>query len=169
MKYQRSSKSITLIELMISVAILAVVSGAIVSVLSEGERIWRSDMLLMDLQQQLRGTMRGMVTELRQSNQGTISLPAADGGRVDFFIPDSPNRISYYLVDEQLMREHPVGAVNGIMSDVDNLSFCCWHAGVCDADCSNSHLLEIRMQATRTLRGESFSFPLREQIRLRNE
>lgn len=111
-----------------------------------------------------------MVTELRQSSPDNITI--VGGTRVNFFIPDSPNRISYYrggLGGNDLIREHPLGANNVLMDDIDSLIFCCWHDGVCDADCSASHLLEIRIQGTKTMRGEAVTLPIREQVRLRNE
>lgn len=54
-----NKKGLTIIELLISVFILSVMLTGIVAVLSVGDRVWRSNMTLVELQQQLRGVMRG--------------------------------------------------------------------------------------------------------------
>jgi hypothetical protein len=159
---------LTLAEIAISVFIMGFLLAGVIAVLSLGDRAWHSDMALVELQQQVRSTMRQMVTELRQSNTNSINIDQ-NGRRVIFTIPEIANNIRYYLNGTEVVREHPLGTPMILMGDVDSLNFCCWNGVVCNSNCATSNLLEIRLQATKTLLSEAHTIPIREQVRLRNE
>lgn len=167
-------KGVTLVEVMICVFILGFLMAGMLSVLSLGSRVWRSDMALVEAQQQVRWTMRGMLTELRQSSAASINITGvADNRRIDFTVPDSPDTISYYLSANEIIREHPVGTLRTIVADVDNLDFCCPRnppaIRVCGAPCEGSDCLDIYFQVTKTAQGEQIVAPMLERVRLRND
>ena len=164
-------KSFTLVEILISTFILGFLLSGIISVINVGDRVWRGDMTMVELQQQVRWTMRGLVTEIRQSNLENVTITniGASSDRIDFFVPDSPNTISYYLNGTQVIREHPTGITRVIMDDVTGLQFFCCTGVACDAVCVDDEVVEVRIQATKTFRGETMPTPvLKERIQARN-
>jgi len=66
-------KGFTLIEILVSIAILSVVIAGIFAVLNIGDMTWHSDMGVVNLQQQARQAMGSMVREIRQASDITIS------------------------------------------------------------------------------------------------
>jgi prepilin-type N-terminal cleavage/methylation domain-containing protein len=177
-------KGFTLVEILIAVGIFTFIVAGIFAVLNVANLSWRSDMGLVDLQQQTRHAVDVMVRELRQAKQETlrpISI-TPDGGQITFFIPGSSNSVSYYLQGNQLLREHPVGTIPPtvavLANNVDNLAFCCWIGNVCGPDCTDSVFLQMQLRATKNVGRSVLCFPvpctnppqlLTEEVRLRNE
>lgn len=150
-------KGFTLVEILVSVAILSFVVAGIFMVLNIADKSWHSDMGLLDLQQQARQAMDGMVREIRQSDSSDITI-TNNGGRVEFYIPDVSNAISYYLENNQIIREHPLSTKKILANDVNSLNFSLL-----------SQVLEIQMEARKTVLQRELSLSLKEKARLRNE
>ncbi len=170
-------RAFTLIEILISIVILCVIIFAILSVLYVADLNWHTEVGLLDLQQQARQSMDGMIREIRQGKLLTIS---SGGGRIDFSIPvsilnpDSYYNVSYYLENDQIIREHPIGTRKNLANNITNLSFCCWYGASCGTDCTGSEVLQIQLKAQKTSRDIELAFPqeegkfLTEKVKLRN-
>lgn len=166
-------KGLTLIEILVSIAILTIVIAGIFAVLNLGDMTWHSDMGLVDLQQAGRQAMDGMVREVRQSRTSdiTISEPGPDtGAKIQFIIPldittdpiTYSETISYYRnSSNQLIREYPQGETKVLANYIDSLSFSL-----------SGYLVQIQLSAEKTVRNRTLSFPLTgvftEQVKLRN-
>ena len=160
-------RGFTLLEILVSIVIFAVIISAIFALLKVADISWDSDMGLLDLQQSCRQAMDVMIRELRQSRPASVTLNASRD-RVDFFIPGITEGVSYYLSGGQIIREHPAGTTGVLANHITELSFCCIGGVDCFA-CSSSKGVLINLQAAKTVKGYPLSFGLREQVRLRNE
>lgn len=185
-RYQLA-RGFTLLETLVSLAILGVITAGIYMVLNVGNRSYKSDMGLLDLQQEVRQAMSGMIRELKQSNSSTITISNA-GARIDFKVPTdittSPvtysDFIAYYISNNQLLREHPAGTFRVLANDTSNLNFCWWDGvDCCDStseDCSSLKVVQIQLRAAKTVWGRNLCFPapcdpqefLSEEVWLRN-
>ena len=175
----RDSKGFTLVEVLVSAAILTFIIAGIYAILNIGRMTYYTDMCYLDLHQNARQSMRWMVRELREASAEDIAIVSivGDDDRITF---DTPNEdgIQYYRdlsdinvdnIENQIIREHPTGTYRILSNDISTLSFCCWHDDICDEDCSNSYLLQIQLTAEKTASGRDLSFPLIVKVRLRNE
>lgn len=172
-------KGFTLIETLVSVGILTFIMVGIFVVLNVADMTWHSEMGLLDLQQQARQAVDGMLREARQIDPSYGITITSGGSDISFSItdditnPGSPvtYSIRYYLFNNQVIRENPAvtGAPKILANDVISLSFCCWHGGICDTDCSSTDVLQIQLDAAKTVKQRPFSFALNEKVRLRNE
>jgi len=175
----RGHNGFTLVEVLVSAAILTFLIAGIYAILNIGNMTYYTDMCFLDLHQNARQSMHWMVKEMREAQAADINIVSidSDDDRVTF---DTPNEddIQYYRdisdvnndsIVKQIIREYPVGTYRILANDIGNLSFCCWHDNVCDADCSNSYLLEIQLTADKTASGRDLSFPLAVKLRLRND
>lgn len=165
-------KGFTLIEILVSIAILSIVIAGIFAVLNIGDMTWHSDMGLVDLQQQARQAMDSMVREIRQTNtnpvEGNISIVLAS--EITFSIPPQNygdawiGPIRYYLdtQKDQIIREYPTGTTKVLANDINSLNFSL-----------SGNVITIQLSAEKTVRNRVLSFPLTgtltEQIKLRNE
>lgn len=161
----------TLVEILVTFAILSFIMGGIFAVFNVADMSWNQDTGTLWLQQQARQAMDGMIREIRQAKKeaGRPVTITAGNETLAFYIPGISNPVSYYLENNQIVREHPAGTKKILANDIGNLSFCCWHNGVCDAVCSNFNIIEIKLTATKTVRQRPLSFNLTEEVRLRNE
>jgi len=165
----------SLIEVMITAAILIIIVSAILFVFTVAEKTWRADLGLVELQQETRQAMEGMTRELRQA-KSDISTPlaiSAGGSNIQFYIPGYTDPISYYLNGTELIREHPQNTTKILANDISNLTFCCVHDNICDTDCADFKMVRIQLRAGKIVKGRSLVFPqggpLSQQVRLRNE
>jgi len=165
----------SLIEIMVSAAILIVIVTAILFVFTVAEKSWYADLGIVELQQEVRQSMDGMSRELRQA-ESDISKPlviSGDGSSIQFYINGYGDPINYYLNGTELVREHPQNTVKVLANNISNLTFCCVHDNICDTDCSNFKVVRVQLRAGRTIKGRSLVFPpdgpLFQQVRLRNE
>jgi len=173
-------KGFTIIELLVAVVLLTILVWGIFAILNIADATLNTDTGLIDLQQQVRQGLDGMIKELRNSGAVTV---LNSGGRIEFIIPTSiggPSSkvISYYLDGNQIKREHPENTVKVLANDINYLSFCCGHYDalgnyICDTDCSNSKMIQIQVSASKTVRQRVLVFPsnggvLTEKARLRN-
>jgi len=173
-------KAFTIIEMLIGVFILLLLMAGIISVLHVADLDWQFENGLLNLHQSSRQSMHGMVRELRQARHSDIVI-SDSGATVDFIIPSdiftSPTTyydvITYTLISNQIVREHPAGTISILGNDVTALSFCFWDGTDCcdiDAeDCSGLHSLQVSLNAEKNVRQKTLSFFLAEKVRLRNE
>lgn len=160
-------KGFTLVEILISAAILTVLIAGVFMVLNIGQRSWNADMGWLDLQQQARQAMAGMVREIRQSKSSDIAITGAPP-RIQFRIPTDITTqpiiysadISYYLSNNQLIREHPAGTTKILANDINALNF-----SLSDDELS----LSIALEARKSSLNRVLTFPLSEKVRLRND
>lgn len=162
-------KGFSILEVLISIAILSIITGAIFLVLTAGDKVYFMDSGLLDLQQEARSAMARMTRELRCSREETIS---GGGSSISFDTPTLTD-VRFYInnADNQLIREFPLGTQVVIGNYITALNFCCWHddTGTCDTDCTDSKLIEISLTVTNTVRGRTLTLPIKEQVALRNE
>lgn len=160
-------KGFTLVEVLVSTAILAVIFAGISLVLITGDKTWHYDMGLLDLQQQARQAMDGIVRECRQASLSTLSI-TENGARLDFSIPNISNPVAYLLSNNQIIRQH-AAEEKILANDINALNFCCWHNGNCDSDCSVSNTLQVQIEAAKSALNRPISFSLTQKVRLRND
>lgn len=171
----------TLVELMISAFILLLVAGGVFSIMNIVNIDWFSEVGLLNLHQQARNAMHGMVRELRQSKNQNITI-AGDGSEIQFLVPKditaAPNTyyqpIKYYLnTDNQAIREHPLGTAAVLANNIKNINFCFWDGSdCCDAlteDCSWIDVVQIDLEAEQSIRQKVLNFDVTEKVRVRNE
>lgn len=162
-------KGFTFVEILVSAAILSIIVAGIFLVLNIADMTWHSDMGLLDLQQQARQAMDGMVREIRQVEIGNATPLTINGSSIQFYIPDYSSSIGYNLQNSQLIRQHS-GNLSAIANDIDSLSFCWWHsASSCNETRLNSDILQVQLNAAKTVRQRALAFSLKEQVGLRNE
>ncbi len=157
-------KGVTLIEVLITAAILAFIVTGVYTVFGVGDLSWKSDVGWLDLQQQARLVMDGMERELRQSRDTDMTISNA-GSQVQFrVITDITTNpaafsdfISYYLSGTQLIREYPGGTVKVLADNVDSLSFSLV-----------SNVLTISVTFEKISYNRTFMLPFVEKVRLRN-
>ncbi len=178
-------KGFTLAEILVSAVILSLIIAGIFAILNVANISWYTDMGLLGLQQQARQAMYRMVREIRQSSPLRKTI---DDGKITFYIPPEVygdpwvGPISYYRdvndtnnggVVNQIIREYPQGTRKIVANDIDSLSFCCWDGVDCCnpilENCSNLHVLQIQLRATKTVRQKPLVFSLTERVRLRND
>ncbi len=179
---KKKDRGFSLIEILVSMLILTFITIGIYGVLNLGEKTFFSDMGLIDLQQQVRQSMDGMIRELRQSDSSDITI-RLDRDKITFRFPSSISPIAYYpdieyeKVGAQIIRSH-AGNVTILANDINSLDFCCCHDGsicdpaLCDEDCSNADVLQVQLSANKTVNRRAVFFPsngaVTEKVRLRN-
>ena len=149
----------TFAETMVSTLIFSILAIAILSVLTIGQKAWHSDTGKVELQQQARLAMDGMTREVRESSSSGITQPAdgANSARLDFTTAEAGGTISYYLENNQLIREYPVGTEKILANDVETVDFSL-----------SGDVLIIQLDLGKTVYGADLNFSLKEQVRLRN-
>lgn len=176
----RKRRGFSLIEIMISAAILSLVILGILGILQFADMTWHSDMGLLDLQQAGRQAMDGISREIRRADPLRNVTMAIDGTSIQFYIPDYADSITYSLSNNQIIREHPGGTNRVLANDISSLGFCWLHTdGSCTTNrdcselCSKSYLAQVQLRAGKTVKQRQLVFPLAgpltEQVRLRNE
>ncbi|MCM8823938.1 MAG: hypothetical protein NC822_04615 [Candidatus Omnitrophica bacterium] len=159
-------KSLSLIELIVSTAIISFIFAVIISVFYISNLNWNIEKELIKLQQTSRITLEGMIRELRQGRVSSLTI-SDDGKTIDFSIPSIGNSIRYTLIDNQIIRQDSNNRV--ILNNVNSLNFCCDHGNLCDTNCSDTYMLCIHLVTSKQLYGRQLSFSLKEKVRLRNE
>ena len=160
--------ALSLVEVMVSITILAIIATFVFTALVMGERYWRSDMGLLDVEQQARMGLHGMVREVRQKNGSTAITISNNDSQIAFYMTNVTNQVSYYLQGNQIIREHPPNTTRVIANNITSLSFCCGQGSTCNATCTSPEYIEIQVTASKTA-GRTVSFNLSEKVQLRNE
>jgi prepilin-type N-terminal cleavage/methylation domain-containing protein len=150
----KSKRSFTLLEVLVSIAILTLVVAGVFSVFYVGDTCWRTDTGLVDLQQQVRQAIDGMSREIRQGNPGSIAITEA-GARIDFSI--GGDNIAYYLNNGQIIREYSAGADRILGNNISALNFSL-----------DGSVVLIEVTAEKTVQGRDVTFALSEKVGLRN-
>jgi type II secretory pathway pseudopilin PulG len=148
----------TLIEAIITIVILGFVVISIVAVLNVGRQTWHTEMVLSELQQQVRLAIDGMAREIRQSSNITTPAEGGSGSQIDFSVPGSSSPISYYLNNTQIIREHPPGTTRILANSIEYLNFS-----------RLEDIVVIHVNATKKAGARTLSFSLIEKVSLRNE
>jgi len=174
-------KAFTLIELMISAFILLLVIGGIFSVMNIANMDWYSEVGLLNLHQQARQAMHGIVRELRQSKSQNITI-SSDGTEIQFLVPNNITTtpvtyyqpIKYYVnANNQAIREHPLGTAAVLANNIKNINFCFWDGNDCcdlvTEDCSWIDVVQIDLEAEQNVRQKVLDFDVTEKVRVRNE
>ena len=142
---------------MFCVVVLSFVLLGVYGTLETGNTIYTKDNALLDMQQQARNAMDRMVREVHQSSSQTITSISASSYKIVFSIPTATG-VQYYLSGTNLIRQAPSGSTTTVASNISLLIFTL-----------NGTLLQIQIQADKTIYQHIISFPLTEQVRLRNE
>ncbi|MFC1658581.1 PilW family protein [Candidatus Omnitrophota bacterium] len=157
-------KAFTLLEVLVSLLIFSFLIAAIFVILNVSDMTYSNDLGLLDLHQQARFAMDGMVRELRRSKDSRISVVSVS--EINFYIsPETygsdwigPIRYYWDANQNQIIREYPTGTTKIIAQDISGLSFSL-----------NSDLLDIQLTSAKIVRQRNLSFALAGQVRFRNE
>lgn len=174
-------KGFTLIEILVSVLILGLLVAGIYAVLNIGSMVFREDINLVGLQQQVRRAMDSMVNEIRESKLSVITLADANT-KITFSVPPAVygdpwvGPISYYRdvndanndgVVNQIIREYPLGTRKILANDITALSFSL-----------TADIVEIEVAAKKIIGARELCFPalcqepaktFKETVTLRNK
>jgi prepilin-type N-terminal cleavage/methylation domain-containing protein len=172
-------RGFTLVEILVSGVILGFLFAAIYGVLNIGNIVYKDDITLLELQQQVRQAMSTMVKEIRESKSSEITI---QNNEITFKIPAEEyanpwvGPITYYRdvndtnndgVVNQIIREYPAGTRKILANEITALSFSL-----------TGDVVRIELAAKKASRGIDLCFPspcanpqktLKETIRLRNE
>ncbi|MCM8774151.1 MAG: hypothetical protein NC820_05400 [Candidatus Omnitrophica bacterium] len=160
-------KSLSLIELIVSTAIISFIFIVIFSVFYISNLTWNMEKELIRLQQTVRISLEGMIRELRQGRASSLTI--SDSGKtIDFSMPSIANPIRYTLINNQIIRQDSNNS-RVILNNVNSLNFCCEQGNLCDTNCSDTSMLCIQLVASKQLYARQLSFSLKEKVRLRNE
>lgn len=174
-------KGFTIVEILVVTLIMSFIVAGIFGVLNIGNVTWSTDMGLLELQQQARLAMNGIVSEIRQASPNDISIPASS--RIEFRIPTDittvpvtfSQEIVYYLDNDRIIREHPAGDTKVLAQNISNLAFCCVNGSNCTSDCSSSKILRVQIKSSKVSGTRLVEFPpiagtfLTTEVKLRNE
>ncbi len=183
---ERKNSGLNLIEVMISIAIMVILGGALARFLVIGSAAWRTGDAEIQANQEARKGMMSMLRELRQAQEGNIRTTAdilyadnvaynnikfviisdidGDGdtvsatGALEWSAP-----ISYYVTGNQLLRQSN-GAVRVLANNVTGLQFMKF------VDAAESiHILNITLQTRKTsIEGRQIQSSLTCSIKIRN-
>ncbi len=148
---------LTLIEVLVATVVLSLLVMGVLAVLNISDMTWNTDMALVELQQQTRQAMAGMIREIRQAD----SVISAGGTTITFSTPGATaGNIIYSLNNGQVIRTYN-SVASVLANNINSLSFL-----------DSSGVVEIRLQAQKSVRGRAITFPITgnliEKVRLRN-
>ena len=169
MKNLLSARGLSLLEIMVSALILAFIVIGLTEVLNIGALTFPIDSAWLDLQQQTRQAMEWMTKDLRETKKADIQINVlnADSDQITFNTVDQ-TQVKFYRdasdanndgrVD-QVIYEYPAGTRKVLANYISRLKF----------STGPAFILRIEVRAAQTIRQKPLSFPLIEQVRLRNE
>ncbi len=155
----KALKGFTLVEVLVTLLILGLMTGAIFMVLNAGDIAFNIDIGMLELQQQARQAMDAIVRELRGAEGVEISVENQDSDRITFNTASAAG-VTYYrnLNNNQLVREYPAGTTKVLANNIAR--FKCILA---------DSLLEVQLRADKTIRQKAMAFSLAQKVKLRNE
>jgi Tfp pilus assembly protein PilV len=156
-------KGFSLVEVLVSGVILTLMIAGIYSVLHTGTVTYTIDVTYVEMQQQARQALDWMLRELRGATTKTIGT----GNTSITFSTLSLANVQYYRVGDRAIREYPSLSTRVLAHNITGLTFCC--GTNCAENCADSNLVEISVTASKAVRDQTVSFPLKGQVRLRNE
>ena len=160
--------ALSLVEVMVSITILAIIATFVFTALVMGERYWRSDMGLLDVEQEARMGLHGMAREIRQKNGSASMTITNNDSQINFYMTNVTNQVKYYLQGNQIIREHPPNTTRVIANNITSLGFCCGQGSTCNSTCTSAEYVEIQVTASKTA-GRTVTFNLSEKVQLRND
>lgn len=159
----------TFLEIMVTTLILSILTAGVFFVVLISDKVYHMDTALLDLQQFTRRALDEMVEELRAAD--TIVIPA--GLNSITFNGTLGSGINYFRdAQNKLIRQYPTGTFRTIAGHISALSFCWCHGAncsTCNSTSAGSELIQIQLTSTNTIRGRVISFPMKGQVKLRNE
>lgn len=150
-------RAFTIVELLVAVLIFSLILGGIFGIVHVADKSWDSTLGMLGLVQEIRQGMDGMTREARQSSfsQAAVSM---GGARLDFFTPGSNSVISYYVQNNQLIREYPAGTTKVLANHINQINFI-----------SSASMLQIQVTANKTTIGNrALSISSVQQVKWRN-
>jgi len=185
-KVQKNISGFTLIEIVVTFFIMTFIVWCIVAIFNMADKVWNSDMGIVDLQQDARQAMDRMINEIRQARNFTGCNVTTSGTTGDMEIsfcvpvdittfPVTPSQSIRYYRDTsipnlpRIIRDH-AGTTSVVGVNIDSLNFL--------PSPFSGDIVEIELTATKTTRGRTLCFPspcvnpkrtLLEKVRLRNE
>ncbi len=151
-----STKGYTLIEVLISVALLAFLLMVTAGVLMTGNTVFNNNMYQLDMHQQARTGLDRIVREVRESSAQTVTVVDSDHDRITFTTPNETG-IQYYVSGTNLVREYPSGTVRIVASKIARLKFTL-----------ATKLLTVEIRADTAIGSKTYSIGLKDKVRLRN-
>lgn len=162
---------------MVSAAVLCIIFGSIVTVFLVFQRAFQEDMGLVDLQQDVRMVMDGMVRELRQTayinvnstTEVSFKIPRNTDSKVILSDPNTYYEIRYNLENHEVKRQN-AGTVRTIAKNVEQLNFSLLGADVLQVQLRmNKSVFMRQLQFPLENSGTTFTDLLTEKVRLRNK
>ncbi len=165
----------TLVETLISVFIFLFMITALYGIGTVSQRYWDANKAKNELQQELRKAMDGMIYDLRQAGQASISDVPADGAwysTINFKVPDgvsggsltwNNDAIQFVLAGPSSERLHRIqgGDTKILALNVQSLGF--------RRQAAAPNLLEVSLQGQKdTDRGLTIDYNLAFEVQLRN-
>ncbi len=156
---QRNIGGYTLIEFTVSAALLSIILLGAYGVLSTGNIIFVKDSARLQIQQQTRNAADMIVRDARPASSQTLTdnYNGTTNDHIVIFSPLTPLGVQYYLSGTNLVRSYN-GSNRNIASNITSLQFSL-----------NASLLTIQVTASKTAYGQAITFPLVQNVRLRNE
>jgi prepilin-type N-terminal cleavage/methylation domain-containing protein len=161
----KNKRGFTLVEVMVTVGLFSVVLMGLYVVLVSGNILYNNDTSLLDMEGQCRNAVERIVKEVRQSSSHVITANynGTTNDKIMFCVPSitscsSSTGIQYYLTNTDLVREYPSGTSVTIASNISRLNFSIVGS-----------LLTIRATASEVGYKGTVTYPLTENVRLRNE
>jgi hypothetical protein len=161
-----SQKSFTLFEILITVSIFVLIGAGVLGAFRMARINFDFGDIEIEFQASLRHTLEGMLREMRHASLGSLTVEAGQAG-CSFTIPGETGAISYYLLNSQIVREHPAGVTSVIGNNISTLQFCCLPSTDC-LDCSAGEI-NISISARKTVQGRDYQLSLAQKVRVRNE
>lgn len=155
--FKHKTDGYTLVEILLSVAILSFLLLCAYGVLGAGNAVTVKNNALVTAQQQARNAMDRIVREVRGSSTTAITVINADSDKITFTIPTATG-VMYYLSGTNLVREYPAGTTVNVANSIGRLKFTI-----------SGSLLQIDVRADVSTFGQTVSFSLTQKVRLRNE
>ncbi|MBF0485332.1 MAG: prepilin-type N-terminal cleavage/methylation domain-containing protein [Candidatus Omnitrophica bacterium] len=151
-------KGYTLVEALVSVAIFSVLVMGLFDILGVGTSVYMKSVPMIDLQQEARNAMDRMVRDLRSARIPIVTPIDQNSDRISFNAPQNMN-VEYYKDGTFLVRlQNPDVLTTLVAQDVTYLKFTLTGA-----------LVTISLRVERVFNNQKVTFPLVEQVRLRNE
>ncbi|MCU0665554.1 MAG: prepilin-type N-terminal cleavage/methylation domain-containing protein [Candidatus Omnitrophica bacterium] len=124
----KNKKGFTLLELMISVGITAIISAAILNIFSIGLSSWQIGEAKIESQYQARKAMQEITQDLRLSNPGHIDvlndsnteIQTGIGTKLRFQVPSYDNKIIHFLGGDVALAAIRLDNDNNIIWGADN-------------------------------------------------
>ena len=157
-------KAYTLIEVLLSVAIVTVLFAVMLSMLKSGNELYSGITTSIEIRQHARNVMERIVRETREGDEViTITVINADSDRISFtsprFTDGGGNKlpIQYYLSNGMVYREYPSGTSMPIATDVTRLKFV-----------RTGPQIDVLVQTEKTTNRRPLVYVLKQKVRLRN-